>query len=118
MNVSLVQAVYITEEADLSVEVCVSLTGGLEREAVVSISTEDSTAMAEADYVSLSSIVTFIPGDLSQVGCMAVAVNQDQTLENNETFLVVISSSDPGIDIALQESTVIVIDSDREFILL
>jgi hypothetical protein len=55
-----------------------------------SYATADQTALAGSDYLAASGTVTFSPGEVTKT--IAVTVNGDTINENNETFLVNLSS--------------------------
>jgi hypothetical protein len=57
----------------------------------VQVATADASAVAPEDYVSVSSSVTFDPGET--VRTVAVAVNGDTVYEPDETFTVELSNS-------------------------
>ncbi len=72
---------------------------------------------APGDYTSFSANVTFTSGGDSTV-CVNVSVFLDQTIENEEDFLVAITSSDPGASIGQDTSVVVILDSSGTFILI
>ena len=64
-----------------------------------------------SDYVQLSTILTFTPSSAAEPQCQSVTVNSDDILEVDESFLVVLSSTDRAVNSLPVQSTVNVEDS-------
>ncbi|POY35328.1 hypothetical protein C3K47_16215 [Solitalea longa] len=60
--------------------------------------TQDNTAASPADYVSGSGTLTFAVGETSKT--LTVTVNGDETVENDESFLVNLTNATGGATIA------------------
>ena len=63
----------------------------------IQYATEDGTATAGSDYVATSGSLTFQPGQTTKT--ISVPVKADIALEDDEYFQVVLSESDPGLQI-------------------
>jgi parallel beta-helix repeat protein len=63
----------------------------------IQYATEDGTATAGSDYVATSGTLTFQPGQTTKT--ISVPVKADVALEDDEYFQVVLSASDPGLQI-------------------
>lgn len=63
----------------------------------IQYATEDGTATAGSDYVASSGTLTFQPGQTTKT--ISVPVKADIALEDDEYFEVVLSASDPGLQI-------------------
>ncbi len=67
--------------------------------------------LAPGDYSGLSANITFSPGGDSTI-CVNVTVFEDQTVEDQEFFFCVLSSSDSAADLVPPtQITVILLDS-------
>ena len=108
-QVFLNQSVYLTHETKQFVEICFSYIGKLERIVEVLFSSMDVDAVQGEDYQSLSVPFTF---DQEGSSCINVTVEEDSILEDNETFQVVLLSSDPAVNFSLSRADVIIEDSN------
>lgn len=99
----------------MSVEICVNLTGDLDRVVQVQLSTLDNgtvlpgLAIPDIDYQSLSTTLDFGEEGLM---CRMVQLIPDLFLENVEIFMASIVSVDAT---ASDRTTVSLLDSNREF---
>ena len=117
VTVNFAQAMNNVSETQGMVELCVSLTGQLQREIEVSPSTTgQGTATADADYQTISSrILTFGPIGPALM-CLNVTVIRDFILEAEENFFVSLSAIEPAVLSVVPPSTaeVVITDSDRK----
>ena len=58
---------------------------------------------------------TFIPANMQQSFAVGLIITNDLIVEDNETFVVSLSSSDPSIDVSSPQSQVTIIDNDSKF---
>ena len=65
------------------------------------------------DFVAVNSTLTFAPSPAPAQQCVNINITDDARLENTESFLLVISSSDPDI-IIVGNSIVVITDNDSE----
>lgn len=119
LNISLDQLSYLTCESDRALQVCVDLSGEVDRVIEVLLSTSSiltgdgrDIALEEFDYKSLSSLLVFMSQG-SQ--CQNVELIEDQTIENEEIFSVSIASNDSSVNFLVQSAIVFLKDSDSEF---
>ena len=75
-----------------STDVCVMLSGELEREVPLSLATQPGTAKQNKDYVDVTSILGLVPGD-GRV-CFSVETLEDNIVEGDEMLQVVLNGSD------------------------
>jgi len=132
------QSTYTVEEGE-SVEVCAQIIGLIERIVNITINTIDDTdasgksitnlanpfiqyhgyhtvhlsLAASSDFLPVTESLSFIPSG-SQQKCINISIPQDRTVENNESFSVVVNSSDQDVVLASSEATVIIIDEDSK----
>lgn len=122
--VGLTQEVYLARESDGSVGICVNLSGTLEREVAVWLSTVDNIdqrsnlsrnalATPAEDYLSLSTILTFTD---EEVMCCNISLLEDLVIEDSESFTVSIVSNDTALVTAVNEAEVSLLDSTSKFI--
>ena len=65
------------------------------------------------DYNSLSmEEVVFQPG--TSVVCLNISILPDNILESNETFVVVLESGDPDVNLGLNTTTITIVNDDSE----
>ncbi len=64
------------------------------------------------DFQPLSTGLNF--SSSTDVSCANITIFDDQTLENDETFTVQLSSSDPNVIITIPQSVVIILNDDSE----
>jgi hypothetical protein len=107
---------YSVNEGDGSVELTVRvLTGSIpaNREVVISYFTVSGTAQGGSDFVSAQGTITLT--STNQDETIEVAINDDSTSEQNETFSVILSLSDTTtarLDPLSLQATVTIIDND------
>ncbi len=95
----------------MSLELCVNLTGQLEREVMVQLFTTDGgDATAGDDYQSLSQTLTFVE---QQSLCRMLDVLRDLNLEDSEILIVSISSNDSAVNISMPNINITIVDSNR-----
>ncbi len=100
---------------DGMVEICIDFLGETEREISLELFTVGSdTATSGADYLSVSTTIAFSAENTTFAACREILVIQDSILEDEESFLVFISSSDPAVVIGLSSAEVLILDSDRK----
>ncbi len=131
MTIGFESTTYTTEEGT-TVEVCaVIISGMLEREAVVTLTSRDGSAEGErelgnakskrmisfsssytagADYTAVNSDLTFSEA-VSRV-CRNVSTEEDDILEGDEEFLLDLTTSDPDVVVSVSEATVTITDDD------
>lgn len=102
------------------VEVCVNLTGVLEREVAVEVSTAItgdindiamSPAIGDADFVSVLTNLTFAASGRQ---CLNVELIVDQILERTEVFHVNLTSSDAAVNFTSSRADIVLLDSNRK----
>jgi chitinase len=77
----------------------------------VNFTTKDDTAkISNNDYVSLSGILEFLPGQTAKK--IAVVINGDRTKESDESFYVLLSSA-VGAEIATPQGRGRILNDDR-----
>jgi len=81
-------------------------------EAVVLVYTDDITAEAAVDYQGTIQALTFINASTQSV---PVSIFVDQLLEDTESFLARLSSSDDFVQLGLQPTTVLIQDDNGTF---
>ena len=130
---------YTSDEPDRAVTVCAELTSGaIVRSVSVHYSTMDGTAQGNLqmilhcsllfvllyisctgpqDFTEVSNTeITFQPSSVSVPQCREIQIEDDNVLENNETFQVILATSDRAVDINLTTATVNILDDDRKTI--
>ena len=95
----------------MSVELCVNLTGQLEREVEVQLSTVEGVAIAGEDYQNLSQPLTFLEQELI---CRGLEIFRDFDVENSEEFTASISSTDSAVNITVSTTNITILDSNRK----
>ena len=116
-NVTLEEAVYMVNESDAYVMVCAVLTEGeLERDITVYVSTSDDTALSPGDYTALANFpLTFYSGDpMGTSRCTNVTIIDDDIIEPDQSFSVLLSSTDPVYITPTSQAQVVIIDNDCE----
>ena len=111
------ESTYIAAEADGTVELCINLIGELETQVEVVLFTVDdnsSLARPDSDYRSTNITIVFGSGS-SLTECRSMQLIEDSTLENEESFLVNISSENSAVRVLLGTAEVIIGDSDSKF---
>lgn len=116
-NVTLDEAVYMGNESDGFLMVCAVLTGGvLERDVTVYLSTFDDTAFQPGDYTALAAYpLTFASGDpVGTRRCVNVTIIDDDIIEPDQSFSLLLESSDPVDIMPISQAQVNIIDNDCE----
>ena len=75
-----------------SIDVCVMLSGQLEREVSLSLIAQPGTAQQHEDYVDITRIVSLLPGD-SRV-CFSLETLEDNIVEGDEMLQMVLNGDD------------------------
>ena len=113
VSVEFAEASYTESEASMSVELCVNLTGQLEREVVVQLSTVDGgDATAGEDYLSLTETLTFVEHQESI--CRHLVILNDSLIENNEIVMISLSSNDSAVNVTSSTINVLILDSNSK----
>ena len=110
----------------MSIEVCISLTGTLEREIAVNFFTanisltssntdDNDIALADVDYQSLAISLTFVSNGTM---CTTVQLFVDSSLENEEVFVALLTSNDTAVNISSPSAEIFIVDSSRKYFLL
>ena len=131
---------YLVQESDGAVTICVRITGGtLDREVILMLNTSGQTALegsktfkssttlskvllfndsillsSAVDYDSVATALVFAAGESE--ACADIPLTQDQVVESPENFRVILSSSDPDVVFVRDEATVNIIDSTRKLL--
>ena len=93
------QEAYTVNETDSSVKLTVQVVSGmLERSTVVNFFTMDGNATHFMDYMAESASLVF--NGNSRVQTIAVAIINDNVVENSESFYGNLSTSDVAVDLA------------------
>lgn len=114
VSVQLTSAALTANENDGSVSIGISRLGLTNATASVTLSTVAGTADAGTDFVALSQVVTFLPGERSKT--VNVSLVNDTLREPAETFKVRLDNASEGVLLGLSEAVVTVLDTDREVI--
>src|SRR5262249_51231347 len=88
----------------------VTLSEVLETDVTVDFATADRTANAGSDYTGRSGTLTIVAG--SQVGFIDVPIIRDSTVEQNETFTVILSNPSEGTAIQDGSATGTIVNDD------
>ena len=103
--------VYVVNEDQEFVDICVEVRGVFENEIGIRLTTKDIDTEAPNDYANFSMILTFDNGMDKQ--CVNIILENDMILENNETFEVLLDRLDDTRVILMPErAEVIIIDDD------
>lgn len=103
--------IYINEDNIDQPLFCVQHQAILEREFVVDISFEDISTTSD-DFSNTD--MEFIFNSISDnPQCFQFMINTDNVLENNEEFMVVLSTTDENIDIDNRNTRVTILDSSQ-----
>ena len=112
MSIGLEFPSYTVGEGDGSIEVCAAIVSGtLERRLSLRLTTQDDSATSPADFSSVSVDVTF--DESTSRACVDVPIEDDQIVENEEVFRVMVGGDDPDVVFDPPSSTVSIIDNDR-----
>ena len=126
VTVVFVQNEYSVLEQAPTVTVCVALSGAIERRVTAELNSSPLTASDGAgirqivilvyvdtystDYATLAQTIIFTSNDPV---CEDVAIIDDSTLEEIETFLISVSSSDPDVSLgAIPTATISILNDD------
>ncbi len=129
----MLQSVYLVSEDNGFIEVCVVLDGIIERNVEMELTTDNGTAtgikllktdllilivpnnLDSSDYTSVVSFpLIFTPSDpIGVLMCANITIILDSVVENTESFLVVLSSSDPAVVLTQSTATATVIILDN-----
>ena len=133
---SLNQSEYLVVEQELSVEVCASLSGPIERTVLVELTSSPVTATdpAGVEYIaSLNLVPSLVKSPNSHLPpltpdytrpdrtltftsdtthCVDVIISDENVLETTETFTITVSSSDPDVSLGAVSSANILIFND------
>ena len=101
----------VNEDDPEEVDVCVEMTGDIEREVSVSV-TSETTSASDGDFHAVSEELTFVPG-ANRSHCFGVHVPADMVVEATETFSLLLSSQDEAVRISQGVSTIHIIDDDE-----
>ncbi len=75
--------------------------------------------LAPSDYTNESGTVIFLPDELtSRMLCANITIILDSVVENTESFLVVLNSSDPSVVLTQSTVTINISDSSGKYFLL
>lgn len=111
MTISFQQPTYTIQEGSLG-NICVSLSGQIEREVIVSLRTSDGTAFAsDNDYIAVEIVLTFSSAG-ADLSCTTISVSQDEVLEPSEMFSLALSSTDSAVLIPVSTASVTVPNDD------
>ena len=126
VGVSVEDPSYTVDESDGTVEVCVVLTGTIERNVSVTISTSDGSTIGRPTFVyyfqlhfstapdvytSTETDLTFTPG--RDRLCVNIPIGNNTVVERNENFTVTVTSNDPSVQIEPNSnSTATIVDDD------
>jgi hypothetical protein len=105
-------ASYSVNENSGSVTITVTRSGGATGNASVQYATADGTASSGGDYIAMSGIITFAPGERSK--SFSVFVTDDGVKEANETFSVVLSNAANAVLGSPASAIVTIIDNDKK----
>ncbi|MCT7983489.1 hypothetical protein NG796_09290 [Laspinema sp. A4] len=109
--VELSAANFTVQEGVPSVEVRLLRTGNLSEAASVTILLTDGTAIASADYIPGSRVVTFVPGQSQAV--VTLPIIDDQIVEPTETFNLSLVNPTENLGVGgRSQSTITVLDND------
>ena len=106
---------FVFSESDRIANICIVLSGALEREVSVSLTTVNNAgsllATPVVDYEPLSANITF---QQEGIECRTFDVVEDSVFESNESITLNLESNDLAVNISLARSEVILIDSNRK----
>ncbi|XP_028394545.1 uncharacterized protein LOC114518753 [Dendronephthya gigantea] len=111
VSVAFSQSPYFTEEENKNVSVRVVVTGTLERNIELSLSTRDGDAIEPDDYQQNTRALTFIPGGPKEID-VPIQIFEDVLIENTETLTVELTTTDPDIVFPNGKTATITINDD------
>ena len=98
-------------EGNGSIEVCaVLVAGSLERTATFILSSESGSATSPADYTDIQVDLAF--DSSTRRACADIPIIDDDTVEEQENFTIIVSGDDPDIDFGPATSVVTIVDND------
>jgi hypothetical protein len=111
LTIGLSQTEYTVMEGTPFVEVCAEVMNGVvERETIVSLDTADNTAEEPGDYVERMVLLTFVEG--TSEACTNIQITNDTVLEDNESFLLSLTTTEPRVSLNPAQGSVLIIDDD------
>ena len=108
---------YSVNEGDGGILVCASIVSGiLERTVTLYLSTQDGSATSSStgprDFSAITTELTFDPR--TSVACANISVKDDGIVEGPESFMVMLSGSDPGVNFVAPTTAIVIInDNDK-----
>jgi hypothetical protein len=70
-------------------------------------------AAADDDYITISEAVTFSAGSQDgDIECVDIFIVDDGALERNETFTLILTTSDPDVMLGNNVTTITIIDNE------
>ena len=113
VNIGFEETHYYVNEKASQIEVCIMLRSGhLDRPVGLIFSTSNSSAQAPNDYTEVMLETTFEEGRK----CIEVAIIDDEFVESDESFLLIVNSTDAAVTVNLPVATVIITDDDQAMI--
>ena len=108
-----VQSVTVNE-GDGKAEICATkMSGNLLRTVTVILSTEDGTATSDLPR-DITAITPEVDLDMARSrACTDIRIEDDNIVEEDETFRVVVSSADSSVDIMPSTTVVTIVDNDK-----
>ncbi len=103
-------ATYQVNENGGVITVTVSLTGATALTTRVNYATSNGAAVASSDYAARTGTLTFAPGDMSE--SFTVAITNETTYENDETFFIALSAPVSGTLGTPATATVTILNDD------
>ena len=98
-----------------NLSVTVSRTGDTTKAASVTVATADGTAtVGDSDYVAVSQVVSFDAGQTTKT--VAIAINGDTKVEENESFTVGLSNASPGDSINTASVALTITNDDQPIV--
>lgn len=108
--ISLAQTTYTVAENAGSVTLTINRTGGIDGEAVVSVSTRNQTAIAGTDFTAIDTELTFADGQESAT--LTVDITNNGTYQGSRTFAVDIAPVTEGVTSGTTTATVTITDDE------
>ena len=75
-------------------------------------------SIAPDDFLSLTNQLTFNPGNGLQRDCATITAGSDTILEDDESFSVVLTTTDPDVTISPNTTVVTVTNDDSKYLCL
>ena len=117
--VGLTQSTYVVQESGSTgeVEVCARLTGMIERDVIVRLSTMSDSAVGESDFTPLvEDVRTFLPSSQSDDVCWTISITNDSNVEGQEAFTVIINTDDDNVILNPDTAQVTITEMDCEYL--